>query len=458
MITGSSPSAMMRPDVVEVQNRGGTYYGLQLTDFCGPTIDQQALWFRVFTPTILTSSTVSVPSNFLGLTVENVGCGNNLSISPTAAGIPTSIHRILGQGTYWAEIETSDNVFNWAKLDAAVNAALADGKQVMWNIAYTPSFHSGNANAKRSSGASTAGWAAAPADIAGSLQTYPTPNSAKWTRFVKTAVQRYAGRIKYYIMGNEPNYRTYATTGASGQANAPCGNWFDSSDTGVLTDLTTVRTSVSGNQNYTQYVQLLADLYGLVHQYDPNGLVLAPEMYGELSSQSSGGKQAGDTTFAAFLAAGGGSYCDGYSWHNYMDEYMGIQGVSLRLNSFLATVEGKVALAGAPTRPWYHTETGHNNLGFLATSDQNLWLIRNMIISAGRGAKCWSMYAWDVTNTSTYQMSLYQQSTGPGAPGLQVIAPIYSRMASLLPGSSLYAVQLNTGRVCFNVNGVPFVA
>lgn len=440
-------------DVIEIEYRNGTYYGLQLSDFCG-TIDQQAQWFKVFKPTVITASPVTVPANFMGLTVENVGCGTNTATPPWSCGVAYGVHRLLGQGTYWAEIETSDGVFNWTKMDAAVTAAVAAGKDVMWNVAYTPGFHSSKATAKRSSGASTAGWSAPPADIAGTLQAYPSLNSAKWARFVTAAVQRYAGRIKYYVMWNEPNYRTYST---ASQANAPCGNWFEDSDT-TPSDLTTPLTSVAGNQNYTRFVQLQADLYGIVHQYDPAAIVIGCDMYGEQSSQSTGGKQAGATTFAAWLAAGGASYCDAYGWHNYMDEYLGINGVSLRLNAFLDTIEAARVSAGAAAKSWYGTETGHNNLGDLALTDQKLWIARNAIIAAARGWKSWVMYAWDSLNASTQQMSLWAPSTAATSPGLRANAAEFIRWAGILQGATISnAAVLNCGKVCATINGAQYV-
>lgn len=452
MIIGPSAADMMRPDVIEVERRGSNYYGLQFSDFCG-AIDQNALWFKVFKPTVLTATPVTVPANFMGMTVENVGCGTGTAVPPWTLGVQYGVHRILGQGTYWPEIETSDGVFNWTKMDAAVNAAVAAGKDVMWNVAYTPTFHSSNTSAKRSSGVSTAGWPAAPSDLAASMQAYPALNSAKWGRFVKAAIQRYAGLIRYYVMWNEPNYRTYST---ASQTNAPCGNWYDSSDTTPKTvpaDFTTPRTSVTGNQNYTQYVQLLADLYGAKNEFDPSAIVIGLDMYGEQSSQASGGKQSGATTFGAWLAAGGASYCDAYGWHSYMDEYMGINGISLRLPAFLDSIEAVRVAAGAPVKPWYNTETGHNNLGFMAMEDQRLWLARNVIDHAARGWKTWVAYVWDSLNPTTAQMSLWTPTGGVSA-----LTTDWNTWFARVPGSTISsAVALNSGKRCLTLNGTAYV-
>lgn len=454
MITGSSAADMMRSDVIEVERRGSLYYGLQLSDFTGP-ITGDSLAFRVFRPTVLTASSVSVPATFMGLTVENVGNGNGLSTPPWQFGVNYGIHRLLAFGTYWPEIETSDGVFNWTKMDAAVNAAIAAGKEVMWNVAYTPTFHASDVNAHRSSGqAQSGGWASAPSDLAGSMQTYPALNSAKWGRFVRAAVQWYVGRIKYYVMWNEPNYRRYGT---SGSQEVPHGNWFDTSDDAGLRDLTTVRSSVTGNQNYSQFVRLQADLYGIVKAEDPSAIVIGPDFFGEAGSQSTGGKQAGLTTFAAWLAAGGASYCDAYGWHGYMDEFSGIEGVSKRHVALLQSLEAARVAAGAPAKPWYNTETGHEALEEMSLDDQKLWLGRHALIAAALGWKSWVMYVWDSLNPATTQMSLWAPSNLAN-PGVRPIADEFTRWAGILQGATITnAAILNNGKVCATVNGVPYV-
>ncbi len=448
---------MMRSDVIEVERRGSLYYGLQISDFTG-AISADAHAFKVFKPTVLTATPVAVPATFMGLTVENVGNGAGTSAPPWSLGLNYSIHRLLAFGTYWPDIETSDGVFNWTKMDAAVDAAIAAGKQVLWNVAYTPTFHASDVNAHRTSGqSSTGGWASAPSDLAASMQTYPALNSAKWGRFVRAAVQRYAGRIKYYVMWNEPNYRRYANPAGVSQE-VPHGNWFDTSDTGVLRDLTTVRTNVTGEtQNYTQFVRLQADLYGIVHEEDPSAVVIGPDFFGEQSSQATGGKQAGATCFAAWLAAGGARYCDAYGWHAYMDEYEGGEGVSKRLVGKLQELETARVSAGAAVKPWHNTETGHEALEDMALDDQKLWLGRNVLIHAALGWSSWGMYVWDSLNPATTQMSLWAPANFTN-PGLRPIAQEYNRWAGILQGATItYAAILNNGKVCATVNGVQYV-
>ena len=459
IVSANEADLNRRPDVLERCYFNGQHYGLQLSDFTG-AVPEAAKYFGVFRPTVLTSTPVVVPTKWAGLTVENVGNGDGNSTPPWSFGIEYGIHRLLGFGTYWPEIETSDGVFDWSKMDAAVSQAVANGKDVMWNVAYTPWFHSSNLEAHRSAGyAATKGWAAAPSDLTATMQVYPALNSAKWSRFARAAVRRYVGRIKYYVMWNEPNYRMW---NSSIQPQAPVFNWKDTSDTGP-TDLTTPRTSSLGDvQRYDQHVRLLADLYGIVQEEDPAAIVLGPDFYGEAGSQATGGKQSGRDAFANWLASGGANYCHGYAWHGYMDEGDGdergnIDGVSRRLVPVLQSLEAARVAAGAPAKPWYNTETGHNVLEHMPMEDQRRWVGRHMIIAAALGWKSWVMYVWDSQNPATTQMSLWAPATIAN-PGVRAVAGAFSQFAALLQGSTItYATILSDGRVCATINGTAYV-
>lgn len=458
MIDTANPADLVRPDVLETRYFNGRHYGLQLSDFTGPLADN-AKYFHVFRPTVLTATPVVVPNRWAGLTVENVGNGAGTSVPPWSLGVEYGIHRLLGFGTYWPEIETSDGVFNWTKMDAAVDLAVAAGKLVMWNVCYTPSFHASDLTAHRSSGASTAGWPSPPADLAASMQTYPTPNSVVASRFYRAAVRRYKGKIKYYIKGNEPNYRHW---NVAVNPNSPLFNWIDASDTRP-SDLTTPRTSSVGDvQRYDQFVRLQSDLFHIVQEEDPDALVLGPDFFGESNSQSTGGKQDGLTCFSAWIASGGASKCHGYTWHAYMNEGDGsdrgdIDGTSRRLVPLLLQLEQARISAGAPALPWYCSESGHNVLGHMPLEDQRRWVGRQMLIAAALGWQSWVMYVWDSLNPSTTQMSLWAPA-GIEPTGMRPIALIFSAFAKLLQGATISsAVILSDGRVCATVNGVPYV-
>lgn len=460
MKTGASIADVQLPGVYEIRAASaGVYYGLEVADLCDATTSKEARASAVLRSNTLNATDVVVPSDFNGYTIENVGSGTNTSPHPVDLGVTTHIHRVLGQGTYWAEIERTAGVYSFTKLLAALAAGRARGCKTMWNIAYTPSVYSSDDNKHRSSGQSnSAGWSGAPADLAASMQANPANNSTVLKNFLNAAIA--AGvfaLVDYVVWWNEPGYRSYSATGA------PFGNWFDTSDDVGLRDLTTwPQSSVSGNQNYTQFVLMQACAYTIIKAAYPAIVFIGNDLYGEQSSQSSGGKQKGETCFTAWLSAGGATYCDAYGWHSYCDLYQlaGIDGVSLRLAKMLQRLDAARATAGAAAKPWYCTEVGYNNMGFLSVPDQQLWAARNLLIHASLGWKSVVWYAWDSLNSSTAQMSWYLAAATQGLPaGVQPVAAATSLWARRLAGATISAgsAQLSDGRWCGRINGVAYV-
>ena len=85
-------------------------------------------------------------------------------------------------GFGWREIETAQDVFNWATTDNAVTQANARGIKIYAGLGYTPA------------------WASA-----GGGQEDPPTNPADWYDFVFQCVSRYKDDIKYWELWNEPN-------------------------------------------------------------------------------------------------------------------------------------------------------------------------------------------------------------------------------------------------------------
>lgn len=460
MIVGSSIIEVQVPGVYEIRAKSvGVYYGMQVYDHGDPTTSPEARASATLRPIALNITDVVVPSKFAGFTIENVGSGNGTSPHPVDLGVTTHIHRVLGQGTYWAEIEKSAGVYDFTKLLAALRLGRAKGCKTMWNIAYTPSVYSSNDDAHRSSGiGTTRGWAAAPADLAATMQPNPADNSAVLKAFLTAAIA--AGvfdLLDFVVWWNEPLFRSYALPGA------PYGNWFDTSDDVGLRDLTTwPQAPVSGNQHYTQFVLMQACAYTIIKAAYPSIVFIGCDMYGEQSSQSIGGKQKGEVCFAAWLAAGGATYCDAYGWHSYCDLYQvaGIDGVSYRLAGLLQSLDKVRSTAGAPAKPWYCTEVGYNNMGFLPLTDQKRWVARNLLIHASLGWQSVIWYAWDSLNAATMQMSWYLPYATQGLPaGVQALADETSLWLGRVAGATIAAgsVMLSDGRWVGKIDGTTYV-
>jgi hypothetical protein len=458
MKTGPSIADVQVPGVYEIRAGSGVYYGLEVADHCDASTSKEARASATMRPLTLNTTDVVVPATFAGYTIENVGSGTGTSPHPVDLGVTTHIHRVLGQGTYWAEIEQQAGVYNFTKLINALTAGRARGCKTLWNVAYTPSVYSSDNNKHRSSGqGNSAGWAGAPADLAASMQGNPANNSTVLKNFLNAAIA--AGvfaLVDYVVWWNEPGYRSYVATGA------PFGNWFDTSDDVGLRDLTTwPQSSVTGNQNYTQFVLMQACAYTIIKAAYPAIVFIGCDLYGEQSSQGSGGKMKGEDAFVRWLAAGGATYCDAYGWHSYCDLYQlaGIDGVSLRLARLLQSLDAARATAGAPAKPWYCTEVGYNNLGFLSVPDQKRWAGLNLLIHASLGWKSVIWYAWDSLNAVTAQMSWYLPAATQGLPaGVQAVAEESSLWAQRLAGSTISAGAVMVGgRWCGRIDGVPYV-
>jgi len=478
MIISSDPRDMLRPDVVEVRARGNEFHGLQASDWSsGVPSTQNGRLARIGTvlrgAIELNATDVTIPAKFSGLTCENFRIGDGLSPHPIDMGMQAvHWHRILPQGgtadgAYWPQIERVAGVYDIAKLRAALLDAKARGCKTLWCPgSYVPTFYASNQNVKRSSGfGTTRGWPSAPSDLTATMQADPRDNSPV-TRALYTYVITELGHLIDAIeAGNEINYRMSNT---ASQSQAPVGNWFDSTDTWgsvVPGDYTTPRSSVVGDvQRYGQYVRWLACIYSTVKAIRPAIQVLSPSFYGEASSQGVGGKQDGETCFKQFWADGGAEWVDGYSFHPYSDLYQRIDtaGVSYRVAKQLKSLEAARVAAGAPAKPWYCTEVGHEGLGYLPAGDQIRWADLLHGIMGALGFQAVIAYAWDTINPATDHMGWYLRAANPGkglAAGLQPIAARWDKAAAWWAGKTISAgaIQLEDGRLCARVDGVPYV-
>jgi hypothetical protein len=102
--------------------------------------------------------------------------------------------RLWDSGTSWREIETAPNVYDWSKVDAAVNNAKAAGLKPLLVLGQTPQFHAENMTAPGAYG-----------DGASSM-----PQLAAWKAYVRTAANRYGTGVEYQVW-NEPNVSNYWT-------------------------------------------------------------------------------------------------------------------------------------------------------------------------------------------------------------------------------------------------------
>ena len=159
------------------------------------------------------------------------------------------------EGCQWAEVNTAAGSYDWSALDARVNAARANGAQIVMNLGRTPRWASARPDEYSPYGP---GQAAEPAD------------DQHWRDWVMAVGTRYRGQITYWEIWNEPNISDFYSGSAA------------------------------------RLVDLARQAHAILKDIDPSNHLLAPSATGDLG-------WLGD-----YLALGGGDYADIIGYHFYL--------------------------------------------------------------------------------------------------------------------------------------------
>lgn len=111
-----------------------------------------------------------VPSSYFGLHHAGLHADGARGFPQTEVG---SV-RLWDNGVSWREIERSDGVFSWARLDALVSKSRANGASVLLVLGQTPRFHSTRPGVRGAYGRGASAM----------------PTQASWFRYVKAVAQR----------------------------------------------------------------------------------------------------------------------------------------------------------------------------------------------------------------------------------------------------------------------------
>jgi hypothetical protein len=104
--------------------------------------------------------------------------------------------RLWDAGVTWREVETSDNEYNWVKLDAAVRNARALGaREILYTLGSTPQWAASDPNSKLG--------------LYGPGSNSHPKSNAYYTDFLKVVAARYKGLITAYQAWNEANLRDF---------------------------------------------------------------------------------------------------------------------------------------------------------------------------------------------------------------------------------------------------------
>ena len=111
----------------------------------------------------------------------------------------TQIVRLHNTGTTWRDLEPTQNGWNWAtgggkRLDMYVDYAVKNGGKMLYTLGQTPAWASSTPTTVGLYGAGASG---APKDM------------NDWRDYVRTLATRYAGKIRYWELWNEPDFKPH---------------------------------------------------------------------------------------------------------------------------------------------------------------------------------------------------------------------------------------------------------
>ncbi len=248
--------------------------------------------------------------------------------------------RLWDSGTRWADIEPVRGRFEFDRLDAHVQQARANGANVMLVLGSPAPWASAR---PFEAGPYGPGSAAEPADM------------AAWERYVGAVARRYKGRVTQYELWNEPYFADLSADRGHPSA------FF----TGTVATM----------------VELARRTRAVLDREDPQAVLFTPGFVG------------GVERFEMFLAAGGGTYIGGVSYHLYADD-------EREFLALLRNVRAVMARRGIAALPLYNTESGFAVQATLPPLDEQrrdaaALLARTVIVGAFGGLDRFYQYAWD---------------------------------------------------------------
>lgn len=331
------PASAFPPDTFEVYQSGGAYQCLTTADlFTYPPPSSP----RSSITGVLAGSRI-VASSFFGLHVEKVA-----NIAAAASETPFAMARShdSGSGMRWHNINPSSGTFVWTNPDAWVNAMVAQGKEILFMLGFTPNWAS----------ASTPSTGKYDDGVTTRATNQPPANIADWDAYVTAVATRYNGVIKYYELWNECNYSSYWAGTAA------------------------------------QLAQLTRRASQIIKAIDATAKIVGPVV----QEPENGGT--GNAYLQSFLAASDGAVGTGKDWidvcgiHMYPPKY-NYQVHKEQYDNVLASLTA----AGKGALEIWNTETGVLQGTSVDDVVQSKWLARSMVLAAALGVARYCLYGYD---------------------------------------------------------------
>lgn len=177
--------------------------------------------------------------------------------------------RLWGTGTNWTELNPSQGVYDWTLLDQWLDAAKQGGAtESILTLAMTPQWASSHPNDTKCH------YGVGACDAPDDINPDGTGTDQHWKDFVTAVANHVNGRVRYFELWNEPvNYYYWSGT-------------------------------------FAQMVRMAKDAHTIVHNINPNNLMLSPPNGAHLPY--------GQHWWEAYAALGGLNYADVIAFHGYI--------------------------------------------------------------------------------------------------------------------------------------------
>ena len=289
-------------------------------------------------------------------------------------------YRLWDSQTNWFQINPQKGTYDWSVLDRRLKDAQEHGADALYTFGKTPRWASSRPDDHSECGDSP-GSCGPPGD----LKEDGSGPDQYWRDFVTAIVKHANGRIQYWEIWNEPFNAMY---------------W---------------------KGTFPQMVRMAKDAQEIIKNLDPSATVLTP--CGGLRNEKA------MAWMNQYLAAGGGQYADGISFHAYIRIPENIAG-------FIQNFRHMLQQYGQASKPIFDTEGSWNPNG--EPEDPISDIARLHIIQASEGVSLVVWYSWDNRKLGT----LWTPEEGS-----RPAAKAYEQLQDWLTGATFE-------RPCENKNGV----
>jgi len=373
--------------------------------------------------------------------------------------LPVGTIRLWNTQTLWANLNPTQNTYQWQSLDGRINLALANHADVIYTFGGTPPWALPTnvpiASLTRSAGSVTVTTAAHHGLYYNSSQPI---TSQSMISVSGVADGSFDG--SFYLTGTpDVNTFTYAQAGADGKSSsggvsaicsgvyAPTGcaeapeNLSDWDQ--YLTQLTShvgpgmIRYWELWNEpNIAAFwkgdpktlVAMAADAQRIIKSVDPEAIILSPGVAGNYETQvecAGNAKYCGSEWLSNWLDLGGTNYIDAVAFHGYPVTGEAPEQIQGSVDLLQATM----AQHGIGSLPLWDTESSWGeNTALPAQGDQTGWLAKHLLLEESMGVQRTVWYAYDSPSWGT----LWNATTDINAAG-----EAYGQVAKWLTGTTL---------------------